>query len=773
MLVLINLSILITIAQSPKFFKYQAIIRDNSGNPIKNQSVYFRISLLRSNTEGNVSYSEAQSVTTNDNGLVNLSIGSGTNLSGSIDTIQWGKNSYFIKIEMKTDGNTYNLMGISQLLSVPYALYAEKSGTPGPTGLTGNTGPMGPTGATGPLVSGTNSQTLRNNGTNWVATGNLYNDGTNIGIGTSNPQTKLDIAGKVKISDGTQAASKVLTSDAAGNASWQNSDLSQITSSYPSGCIQLAGSIATGSLPQSVAISGKYAYVVNKNTNSLTVYDISNPASITQTATVVTGNNPVCVAVSGDNVFVLNSGSNTMKTYYIWNNGTSILDGGTIATGSNPSSIAISGNYAYVTNRGSNNMFVYDITTPANPSKIATIATATSPVSIAVGYNNAFVVNQGSNSLYAYDITNPALPKLVCSTTTGSYPSSVYFKNEIYVVNGQSNGTLKIYGLVYDMYGGVAFELKNSIAVDNAPASVSVSGNFAYVINSSSNTLTYYNISDVNNLKKAGSISTDNNPLSLVISGNYAYVVNNSSSSLQIFQTGCEANLIVNNGKAFLGNPAWVTQGNDINNTNPGKVIVKGGLSLAAGSSYTNFNTATQSGNINYTLPATQNAGALMNDGSGTLSWKNPNPPFEAMSGYSSVTLVNGAAWQNFDKTDACNCASITINAPSAGKIVVEAYAQVYLLHFVGNFCYLDLGISNSYNDGGESEYQTHFDLPSVLPTFGRGYSQYPFSVRNVFTITTAGTYTYYLNGRFVSETYNQADDCWLNKYNITAEFHY
>ncbi len=72
------------------------------------------------------------------------------------------------------------------------------TGAQGPQGLEGaqgTVGPTGATGATGPLVSGTTGQTLRHDGTTWVANSNLYNDGTNIGIGTSTPAAKLDVAG--------------------------------------------------------------------------------------------------------------------------------------------------------------------------------------------------------------------------------------------------------------------------------------------------------------------------------------------------------------------------------------------------------------------------------------------------------------------------------------------------------------------------------------------------------------------------------------------------
>lgn len=44
---------------------------------------------------------------------------------------------------------------------------------------------------------------------------------SNVGIGTGTPEAKLHVAGTFKYADGNQAAGKVLTSDATGNASWQ------------------------------------------------------------------------------------------------------------------------------------------------------------------------------------------------------------------------------------------------------------------------------------------------------------------------------------------------------------------------------------------------------------------------------------------------------------------------------------------------------------------------------------------------------------------------
>lgn len=113
-------------AQSPKAFKYQAVARDLTGNVLPNQAVSFRISILQTTTTGTSVYLETHVATTNSFGLVNLEIGNGTFVSGNFSTISWGADIYFVKIEMdETGGTSYQLMGTSQLLSVPYALHAK------------------------------------------------------------------------------------------------------------------------------------------------------------------------------------------------------------------------------------------------------------------------------------------------------------------------------------------------------------------------------------------------------------------------------------------------------------------------------------------------------------------------------------------------------------------------------------------------------------------------------------------------------------------------
>ncbi len=115
-------------AQTPQVFKYQTVVRDAAGGVYANRIVSFRISILRDNPTGTSVYAETHNTTTNDFGIVNLNIGSGSVVLGSFGAIDWGTHEYFVKTEIDMLGGTdFQFMGTSQLLSVPYALFAGKS----------------------------------------------------------------------------------------------------------------------------------------------------------------------------------------------------------------------------------------------------------------------------------------------------------------------------------------------------------------------------------------------------------------------------------------------------------------------------------------------------------------------------------------------------------------------------------------------------------------------------------------------------------------------
>jgi len=140
-------------AQAPEKMSYQAVVRDASNSLITTQVVGMQISILQGGATGTPVYVETQTQTTNANGLVSLEIGTGTLVSGDFTTIDWANGPYFIKTETDpTGGTTYTITGTSQLMSVPYALYAKESGnsTPGPQGPAGIDGADGAVGPQGP-----------------------------------------------------------------------------------------------------------------------------------------------------------------------------------------------------------------------------------------------------------------------------------------------------------------------------------------------------------------------------------------------------------------------------------------------------------------------------------------------------------------------------------------------------------------------------------------------------------------------------------------------
>jgi uncharacterized protein (TIGR02145 family) len=116
-------------AQSPGAFKYQAVVRDNSGVALSNKAVGLRLSILKNTAAGTSVYSETFHPTTNEFGLVNLEVGRGNVIGGNFSSIDWSVGDYFIGVEIDINGGSnFQLMGTSQLLSVPYALYAKTAG---------------------------------------------------------------------------------------------------------------------------------------------------------------------------------------------------------------------------------------------------------------------------------------------------------------------------------------------------------------------------------------------------------------------------------------------------------------------------------------------------------------------------------------------------------------------------------------------------------------------------------------------------------------------
>ncbi|MGC4130468.1 MAG: hypothetical protein QM564_13170 [Bergeyella sp.] len=266
------LGTILAFAQVPQKMSYQAVIKNASGDVLQNQNVAVKVSILQGSDSGTVVYSERLTGTTNSAGLLATEIGSGTVLSGNFGTIEWAFGNYWLKTETDPNGGTnYTIAGTSQLLSVPYAMYAKNAGNSVPGGVStsewtaigddiynansGNVG-IGTTTPAFPLtVAKTGGEGIiqqsedgavkigfwTNSGSAYVQTSSDHdlrfatNNGNaqmtlqkttgNLGIGTTTPTEKLDVNGKTRTTNfqmtNGAGEGKVLTSDAGGNATWQ------------------------------------------------------------------------------------------------------------------------------------------------------------------------------------------------------------------------------------------------------------------------------------------------------------------------------------------------------------------------------------------------------------------------------------------------------------------------------------------------------------------------------------------------------------------------
>ena len=116
-------------AQAPQKFSYQAVVRDGNDELATNQNIGMQISILEDSATGSAVYVERHFPTTNVNGLVSLEIGTGAVISGNFEDIEWSNHAYFVQTETDLDGGlSYSISGTSQLMSVPYALFAKQSG---------------------------------------------------------------------------------------------------------------------------------------------------------------------------------------------------------------------------------------------------------------------------------------------------------------------------------------------------------------------------------------------------------------------------------------------------------------------------------------------------------------------------------------------------------------------------------------------------------------------------------------------------------------------
>ena len=181
-------------AQIPQLLNYQAIARNTQGQPYANQAVTLKFSVLQDSPAGTALYVETDSIQTNAFGLFTLPIGAGTPVQGTFSAIDWATGPKFLKVEI--DGA---LQGTTQLLSVPYALYAAKTTLAGGAGISingnsiTNTGDLNSTNELQSLSLVGNTLAISSGNSVVLPASPTYTAGAGIGIsGTTISNTSLN-----------------------------------------------------------------------------------------------------------------------------------------------------------------------------------------------------------------------------------------------------------------------------------------------------------------------------------------------------------------------------------------------------------------------------------------------------------------------------------------------------------------------------------------------------------------------------------------------------
>lgn len=111
-------------AQAPSKMSYQAVIRNSEDKLLNDKLITIRLSILQGAENGPVVYTETQKPVTNANGLLSIEYGGNAGFS----QISWSDGTFFLKTEADPDGGSnFTISGITPILSVPYALHANKA----------------------------------------------------------------------------------------------------------------------------------------------------------------------------------------------------------------------------------------------------------------------------------------------------------------------------------------------------------------------------------------------------------------------------------------------------------------------------------------------------------------------------------------------------------------------------------------------------------------------------------------------------------------------
>jgi len=458
-------------AQSPLVIPYQAVARDASGNLLANTAVCVQFRIFNVSSGGTPIYEEHQPATTNKLGLFTLNIGAGTvDIGTDLGAIAWGTSNTYMEIAIDVTGtcngsNTYLTMGRSQMLSVPYALYAGTAASGGTPQVNANW-----TASSG-VAQILNKPTLAT-----VATSGSYTDLSNQpSIPTSLPPSGTasgDLGGTYPSPSVQGLMTKALPSLASGflkynGTAWAFDNTGYLSSAVTSVGLAMPGIFSVSGSP--VTTSGNLtAGLANQNANTIFAGPASGGATTPTFRALAIGDLPASGVTAGsyNNVTVnaagqVTAGSNT--TYLTASTGVSSLTAGTgISTSASTGAVTI-------TNTGISTSGLLPI-----------IANAGSLSSNGQSTDNflGFVISASSAYSTSYEPWEPASGSFADWCTNGQVTNYwIQVKFPVATVanrvglRGRSNGEVPITETVQGSNDGSSFTTLGSFSVNLAPGS--------------------------------------------------------------------------------------------------------------------------------------------------------------------------------------------------------------------------------------------------------------------------------------------------------------
>ncbi len=287
------------------------------------------------------------------------------------------------------------------------------------------------------------------------------------------------------------------------------------------------------SIRLALAQNAPHAYIVNAGSETLQIYDTTNPLVPVSVGTVRTGSEPTGVAVRGFYAYVVNHRSNTLEIFNILDPRTPVSIG-TVPTGSYPTSVAIRGLFAYVTNMGDRTLKTYSLSNLRTPTLLSTVATVAPPARISIRGRYAYVLEDTPGTtgvLQIFDLANPQSPVALGSALTFHSPHVSISGDYAYVAAGA-------YFDVYDLRNPQApVDVKQVATLMSDLQGLAVHDQYAYIVGSDGprHTLQVFSLTDPAAPVSVSSVSMIASSSDIAIEGSTLYVLHGDAKTLESF----------------------------------------------------------------------------------------------------------------------------------------------------------------------------------------------------------------------------------------------